>query len=62
MKLPWICEEHPDAQIKHSYDETHTVLNGYPAGMGWTSKHKYECSICGKELAPPEQDRGKEGE
>lgn len=52
--LPYICEQHPDAEIKHSWDETHTVLNSYPAGLGFKSNHKYECSICGKELSEKE--------
>ena len=33
-KLPWRCSEHPNAQIRHSWDEKHYVLNSYPAGAG----------------------------
>ena len=54
-KLPWRCSEHPNAQIRHSWDEKHYVLNSYPAGAGIKSNHKFECALCGRELAaePP---------
>ena len=54
--LPYVCPEHPQAQIRHSWDQTHCVLNGYPAGTGWKSKHKYECTECGRELAMEKED------
>ena len=54
MSLPWRCDEHPDAPIRHLWDESHYVMNGYPAGTGIVSNHRYECAICGKELAPLE--------
>lgn len=50
---PWVCPDHPDAKIRHLWDQTHTVLNGYPAGRGFSSNHKYECAECGLELAGP---------
>jgi hypothetical protein len=52
--LPWQCPDHPNARIKHSWDEKHYVFNGYPAGEGIKSKHKYECNECGMELAEEE--------
>lgn len=57
-KLPWLCPDHPKSQIRHSWNQTHYVLNGYPAGTGIEGKHKYECAECGRELAAekPEVD------
>lgn len=52
--LPWVCPQHPDAQIRHSWDQTHYVIGGYPAGEGIRSNHRYECVKCGTELAPPQ--------
>ena len=56
-KKPYICPDHPNAQIRHSWDETHYVLNGYPAGLGTKNHHRYECVECGRELAPPKESR-----
>lgn len=50
-ELPWICEDHPDAQVRHLYDLTHYVMNGYPSGEGIRSNHRYECAVCQRELA-----------
>jgi hypothetical protein len=51
VELPWTCLEHPQAQIRHLWDQSHYVLNGYPAGTGVQSNHRYECVECGRELA-----------
>ena len=42
-RLPWVCWQHPLAPIR------------YPSGTGWRSNERWECSICGRELAaePP---------
>lgn len=50
-KLPWICEDHPEAQIKRTYDQKQYILNGYPAGVPLKLNIKYECCVCGRELA-----------
>lgn len=50
--LPWVCPQHPQAQIRRSWDQTHYVMNGYPAGTGTKSNFKYECAECGLELSP----------
>ena len=51
-KLPWRCPDHPQAQIKKSWDRTFFVYgDGYPRGSGLDSNFKYECSECGRELA-----------
>ena len=52
-ELPWRCPEHPDAQIRQSWDSTRYVMNGYPVGTGVKSNYRYECEECGKELASP---------
>lgn len=56
-ELPYICPEHPDAQIKHTWDQTHYVMNGYPAGEGISSKHQYWCAKCGRELAAEQETK-----
>ena len=53
VKLPWVCPQHPSAQIRHTWDQTHYVMNGYPAGNGISGNHRYECAECGTQLADP---------
>lgn len=54
--LPFICEDHPDAKVLHSWDEVHTVLNGMPSGVGVEKNHEYCCSVCLKRLSPPKKE------
>lgn len=49
--LPYICQAHPAAQIRHSFDSMQYAMNGYPAGESLKSNHRYECAECGRELA-----------
>jgi len=53
LALPSHCERHPNAMIRHSWDEHHYILNGLPAGEGWKSNHTFECAECGRPLAEP---------
>lgn len=60
-QLPWVCPEHPEAQIRHSWDRTRTEVNWGPYRPRHTvseteSNHRYECAECGRELAPPTGD------
>jgi hypothetical protein len=50
-KLPYICPEHPNANILHTWEEVHSFIGGYPAGSGYTKNHKYECQECGRQLS-----------
>lgn len=52
-KLPWQCPDHPESEIKQTWDRTRYVFNGYPSGVGIDSNYKYECNECGRELAAP---------
>ena len=59
-ELPWVCNDHPEAQVRKSWDRTYYVMNGYPSGSGIDSNFKYECAVCGRELAaepPAEQSK-----
>ena len=57
--LPWLCPEHPAAQVRHLWDRTRSEVNW---GPNWPRhlisevdhSHRYECAVCGRELAPPE--------
>lgn len=51
MTSPWLCPDHPDAQIRRSWDQTQYVMNGYPAGVPLRRNFRYECAECGRELA-----------
>lgn len=51
-ELPYVCPEHPEAQIRHEWNQTHYVMNGYPQGAGIKHGHQYFCDICRRELAP----------
>jgi hypothetical protein len=53
-ELPWLCPDHPAAQIRHEWDQSHYVMNGYPAGEGVKSDHQYFCAECGRKLAAEE--------
>ena len=60
-ELPWICPNHPHAQIRHEWNRSQYIMNGYPAGRGIDTGHQYYCAECGRELAPPtESGRGGE--
>lgn len=51
IKLPWVCPDHPNAKVLVSWDEKHSVMNGYPSGLGVRFNYKWECYECGRELA-----------
>lgn len=53
--LPWVCPDHPKAQIRHTWDRTQYYLNQYPAGTPMDSAHRYECAECGRQLATPSE-------
>ena len=49
--LSWTCPDHPNAKVLHTWDQVHSALNGYPAGIGFPKNHRFECNECGQELA-----------
>jgi hypothetical protein len=49
--FPYICPDHPAAQIRHEWTEKQYVMNGYPTGTSLRSQHQYYCNECGRELA-----------
>ena len=53
--LPSLCKKHPNAKIRHEWDQTYFVMNGYPSGRGIKSNHCYFCSICGTEVCSEEE-------
>lgn len=46
-KFPYRCKEHPLAQVKHIWDEDYITQKGNTI----TRNEKFECSVCGKQLA-----------
>jgi len=47
---PWRCPFHPNAQIKHTWDEDHYVLNGEVIKTtipNTKRNHLYQCEQCG---------------
>jgi hypothetical protein len=50
-RLPYVCTEHPDGEIRYSYTTEQYILNGYPAGDELKTDEKWECVICGRELS-----------
>lgn len=55
--LPWVCPEHPEAQIRHEYTRTRSEVNWGPNRprhlMSQTdSEHVFRCHACGRQLAP----------
>lgn len=62
--LPSHCEKHPTAMVRHSWNESHYILNGMPSGEGIKSEHAYVCAECGRPLAEPNaklRDAGESG-
>jgi len=57
-ELPWLCPDHPEANVRHLWDQSYCVLNGYPAGTGIQSNHRYECAVCCRELASKDREKG----
>jgi len=57
-KLPYICPEHPDAQIRHEWDRTQYIMNNYPSGVPFDNNRQYFCNQCDRELAAesPEEE------
>ncbi|MEK9722362.1 MAG: hypothetical protein VW405_02605 [Rhodospirillaceae bacterium] len=57
MTLPWACPNHPYAQIRHTWLADHYVLNQVEVSPGafQTREHRYECAVCGRELAKPKE-------
>lgn len=53
--LPSVCKDHPNAEILHEWDQTHYVLNGFIAGVGTKSDHRYFCQKCRRELCSPKE-------
>ena len=55
-KLPWLCSEHPRAEIRCSWDRTVYQIRGGEQGRPFDSNYHYYCSICGKELAASKKE------
>lgn len=52
---PSFCNDHPNAQIRHSWDET--FIGGGPGRLGAPVQGNdiYECAECGRRLCSPEE-------
>ena len=44
--LIMICLKHPESEIRHSWDETYHMVNGYPDGAAIKTRDCYECIQC----------------
>lgn len=54
MKLPYVCPDHPDAQIRHEWLRTEgsITMNGERRVIErHDHDHIYKCAVCGRELA-----------
>ena len=54
-KLPSVCKEHPNAQIRHEWIRDVINYNGGLRQHTSDKCHKYSCAECGKELCSPEE-------
>lgn len=50
-ELPYICPDHPTAQIRHEWNRTRTTVRLTNAQWETDSGHQYFCNECGRELA-----------
>jgi len=55
MKYPYRCKEHPDAKVRHTWDEDY-FRSGNKIGTPVIRNEKFECSVCGKRLAPSQKE------
>lgn len=58
--LPYLCPEHPEAQVRHEWDRTRAEVNWGPSRPRNTisetdSNHRYFCNECDRELALEEE-------
>lgn len=49
--LPYICPEHPEAQIRHEWNRTRTTIRLTGAVNEYDHGHQFFCNACGRELA-----------
>lgn len=55
-ELPYVCPEHPEAQIRHEWNRTRTTIRLTGAVNEYDHDHQYFCNVCGRELsAEPER-------
>jgi len=61
--LPYICPDHPEAQVRHEWNRTRTTAR--LTGASWEydepSSHQYFCATCDRELSA-ERDTSSCGE
>lgn len=54
--LPYVCPEHPAAQVRHEWNRTRATVR--LTGASWEydepNGHRYYCAECGRELAAEE--------
>ena len=50
-KYPYICKDHPEAPISHTWDE-----DTPGKGKSKTVNERFECSVCGKQLAKSQSE------
>jgi hypothetical protein len=55
-ELPWICPNHPHAEIRREWLHTQWAIGGWPRGTGINHDYRYYCNDCDLELAPPTSD------
>lgn len=55
MKLPYVCPEHPHGQVRHTYDSD-IYDYGKRLKKPKNHNHKYECAICGNQLAATREE------
>ena len=49
-ELPYICPDHPEAQIRHEWDRTRTTVQLTGASWEIDKGHQYFCHKCNREL------------
>jgi len=58
--LPWLCPDHPRAQIRHIWSRTRSEANWGPYRPRHLisvldHSHRYECAECARELLEAEE-------
>jgi len=51
-QLPYVCPDHPEAQIRHEWNRTRYTVRLTGAHWEGDDGHQYFCAVCGRELAP----------
>ena len=61
-ELPYLCPDHPEAQILHEWDREITTFKLTGAQLKRDRRHQYFCNVCKRELCSEEEYRRRQND